>query len=354
MLINLEKTPFPYFGGKADAAKYVWEALGDVSHYAEPFAGSLAVLLRRPHPANRCYYSETVNDADGLLVNAWRSIQLSPDATAEAGSNPICEADLMARHLAILKWKKDKDLEKLMADPRYHDPEIGGWWIWGISCWIGGGWCDGSGAWVEREGRIAKKTGEDDGVSRRRPHLSDNGKGINRPQAKEPGVSIEEQFHPVTMPEVRRWMAFLSARLRHVRILNGDWKRLATAGALKMLEVRMNKDKKAGIFLDPPYSHKVRDGKLYTVESADVAEEVLEWCKKNGDDEDYRIVLAGYDSEHNELENMGWTSKEWYKHGFLKGGYANRNKEGTQQARERLWLSPHCLRKETKKQGMLF
>lgn len=39
--------PFPWFGGKARAAGRVWAALGDVGHYVEPFAGSLAVLLGR-------------------------------------------------------------------------------------------------------------------------------------------------------------------------------------------------------------------------------------------------------------------------------------------------------------------
>ena len=52
-LSDLRKTPFPWFGGKADAAPAVWEALGDVDHYCEPFAGSLAVLLRRPRSEER-------------------------------------------------------------------------------------------------------------------------------------------------------------------------------------------------------------------------------------------------------------------------------------------------------------
>lgn len=87
------KAPMPWFGGKSNAAPLVWQLLGDVDHYCEPFAGSLAVLLNRPHPCNRAYYSETVNDVDGLLVNAWRSIQSSPDATADAASWPVMEAD---------------------------------------------------------------------------------------------------------------------------------------------------------------------------------------------------------------------------------------------------------------------
>lgn len=67
--IDYRKAPFPWFGGKRQAAPVVWALLGDVAHYVEPFCGSLAVLLERPHPCNRTYYSETVNDADGLLVN---------------------------------------------------------------------------------------------------------------------------------------------------------------------------------------------------------------------------------------------------------------------------------------------
>jgi len=53
------KAPFPWFGGKSKAAPLVWKLLGDPVHYVEPFFGSGAVLLQRPHPCNRPYYSET-------------------------------------------------------------------------------------------------------------------------------------------------------------------------------------------------------------------------------------------------------------------------------------------------------
>ena len=68
--------PFPYFGGKRRAAEIVWRALGDPGGYVEPFAGSAAVLLARPPMSGRRV--ETINDADGWLVNAWRAIQLAP------------------------------------------------------------------------------------------------------------------------------------------------------------------------------------------------------------------------------------------------------------------------------------
>jgi len=54
------RAPFPWFGGKSRAAARVWAALGDVPNYVEPFAGSLAVLLARPHEPR----VETVNDLD--------------------------------------------------------------------------------------------------------------------------------------------------------------------------------------------------------------------------------------------------------------------------------------------------
>lgn len=31
--------PFPWFGGKSRAADVVWQALGNVDNYVEPFAG---------------------------------------------------------------------------------------------------------------------------------------------------------------------------------------------------------------------------------------------------------------------------------------------------------------------------
>lgn len=43
------KAPFPYFGGKSKVAHLVWERLGDVHTFIEPFFGSGAVLLSGGH-----------------------------------------------------------------------------------------------------------------------------------------------------------------------------------------------------------------------------------------------------------------------------------------------------------------
>lgn len=382
MISDLRKTPFPWFGGKRDAAPAIWQALGDVPHYVEPFGGGLAALLHRPHPVNRTYYSETVNDVDGLLVNAWRSIQMHPDATAEAASWPVSEADLHARHLAIVRWRADRELERLMGDPAYCDPVIGGWWLWGQSCWIGGGWASGRGPWVVgNDGRITKRERDEPGVSRvaierrlphlnhdgqgvnrpqlrepgvgrKRPHLSNNGQGVNRPQLREPGVG---EYHPMTMPELRRWFAFLSARLRHVRILNGDWTRAVTGGASLTLSVRQGAVP-AGIFLDPPYADTAdRADGLYSSDDLQVAHAVRDWALEHGGDPRRRIVVAGYAGEHGgEFEAAGWRAVEWFRSGFLKGGMAQLGGDGHQQDRERLWCSPHCIAPEQQRQGELF
>ncbi len=351
-MVNYNKCPFPWFGGKQHAAPRIWEALGDCAHFVEPFMGSLAVLLRRPHKVNRPYYSETVNDIDGLLVNAWRAIQLRPDETAEHASWPVAEADLHARHLWLMRWKADRELEHLMGDPGWCDTQAAGYWLWGQSSWIGSGWCFGDGPWiVDAEGRMVKrdKTPREPGVSRKIPHISTNGKGVNHAGTREPGVSrkrlredavgADPDWHPMTMPELKNWFRFLSARLRHVRILNGDWTRAVTAGASKTINVRMG-DSPSGIFLDPPYSDaSSRNNTLYAHESTTVAHDVRDWCIQHGKDPQLRIVLAGFEGEHEALSAHGWTSVQWFKSGYLRGGMGG--KLG-QQARERLWLSPHC------------
>lgn len=130
------KTPFPYFGGKAKVAALVWQRLGDVDNFVEPFAGSLAVLFRRPVVRG----VETVNDLDGLLTNFWRSIQLNPEETAVHADWPVSELDLHARHRWLRKVRP-AITEALRADPEWHDTKAAGWWCWGLCCWIGGGWC---------------------------------------------------------------------------------------------------------------------------------------------------------------------------------------------------------------------
>lgn len=84
----------PGFGGKSRVAPAVWERFGCVRNYVEPFAGSLATLLARPHDPG----VETVNDIDCYIVNFWRALQHAPEEVAHWADSPVNEADLHARH----------------------------------------------------------------------------------------------------------------------------------------------------------------------------------------------------------------------------------------------------------------
>jgi hypothetical protein len=369
-----KKAPFPWFGGKSKAAELIWSLLGDVDHYAEPFAGSLAVLLNRPHPCNRAYFSETVNDLDGFICNVFRAFAAAPDATAEAASWPVSEADKTARQIALLRWRDEIALERLAGDPNWCDPVMAGWWLWAVAVQIGA--FTGDGPWTAdpATGRIVKQarrpaqvagvsrdlphlssdgrgvnnqTLREPGVVRNLPHLTGNGRGVNTAAMREPGVADEaERYHPTTMPKLRAWFALLSARLRHVRVLNGDWSRLCTTGALHTISVRQGGH--VGVFLDPPYADEVRAKGLYVHDSGSVTAEVRQWCIDNGDNPSRRIVLAGFDEEHGELERHGWTVHEWFANDtFLAGGM------GSQQHRERMWASPHCLTAERSKPAQM-
>jgi hypothetical protein len=130
-----------------------------------------------------------------------------------------------------------------------------------------------------------------------------------------------------------------------VRIVNGDWTRVCTEGARLTLPVRQG-DGHCGVFLDPPYNQQERDPSLYRQDGTLTAA-VQAWCLEAGQHPRTRIVLAGYDTEYTALEAAGWTVHEWYQEGFLRGGYGKI--DGTsQQHRERLWASPHCVLQEAR------
>lgn len=152
------KAPFVWFGGKRRVAHHVWAALGDCDNYVEPFAGSLAVLLERPHDLHDgTRRAETVNDADGMIANFWRALAHDPEAVAYHCDYPVNETDLLARHLWLVNTGRSRLLEGMEADPEFYDAQVAGWWVWGINAWIGSGWCSGEGPW----------THADDGTGRR-------------------------------------------------------------------------------------------------------------------------------------------------------------------------------------------
>lgn len=291
--------PFPYFGSKRRIAHEIWRGLGDVDHYVEPFAGSLATLLARPHPPRT--RAETINDACGFVANFWRAVSAAPAAVAAACDWPVSELDLHARQAWLIDKAKGID-DRLRNDPEYFDVKIAGWWAWGLSIWIGGGWCAD--------------------FQRRRPQLGlPAGQGVVRLRAHD---ALDEQ------------LARLCDRLRNVRVLCGDWSR-AVSPSVCFQSPNQRTGTTVGILLDPPYSHSVRDPNLYRCE-ADISLAVREWAIEHGSDPRVRIALCGLSTEHHMPDT--WRCLAWSASGAanFKGAPNNKSRHD-----ERVWFSPHCL-----------
>ena len=312
--------PFPWFGGKKRVADTVWRALGNPDNFVEPFAGSLAVLLARPHAPR----TETVNDSDGLLINFWRAVKHDPEAVAAAADWPVSELDLSARHLRLVSRRADLT-ERMAADPSHFDVQLAGWWVWGACAWIGSGWCSGEGPWTEQ-----------DGLLRKLPHLGDRGRGIKRqmPHIGNRGQGINRQMPHLDRGQgITEWFGDLSERLRDVRITCGDWARVCEDS----VTVRHGE---TAVFLDPPYFDGAVD---YAEADRGVAVRVREWAQENGGR--MRIALCGYDGDH---DMPGWQCHKWKAH----GGYSSADGENQNATRERVWLSPRCAPADA--QGDLF
>jgi hypothetical protein len=438
---DVVKAPFPWFGGKSRAAAMIWRRLGPVRNYIEPFAGSLAVMLRSPYPPARY---ETVNDLDNYVANLWRALQYDPEAVAFHADWPVNEACLTARHRWLMvKARKDKFRKRMLADPFYYDAMIAGWWVWGQSCWIGAGWCDQKSEWhgyatgdnrgrgmqgEPKQPRVNRPNGCHAGLGIRpglteqkcitatpefmatsnrgvvkqqlprgaqlpelctagnpevkRPHLmGDKGTvGVKLPHigttqgTQGPGNPERADAVKVGRPHLQRpyqvsappnkrphlkrgckgtaafwcqnealldWMLVLQARLRYVRVCCGDWKRVTGRAVLEAASP-------CAVMLDPPYSTEAgRDMGIYSHGCGNVAHEVFDWCVANGANPDLRIALCGYAGEgHEALEGMGWTVEAWKAsggYGRLHGDAPGKSLENRH--KERIWFSPHCLRK---------
>ena len=325
--------PFPWFGGKRRIAKEVWSRFGDVAVYAEPFAGALGVLLRRPEAHWLAGRIETINDIDGFVCNAWRAILHDPEQTARTADWPANENDLHARHAWLIE-RRESLSARLEGDPDFHDPKIAGWWLWGLSQWIGGEFCSGRGPWwsieVEPGNRQLVRVGGDQEAGmgvRRRIHLSGGGQGVSRRRLHLNG----DRGVKAGLVSLVPWFCALSERLRLVRITCGDWSRILTSSALAPSVGGVR-----GILLDPPYGVEDR-AQCYSHDSTDPAALVAEWCR--GAPPDYRIALCGYSGEHEELEQRGWRVLSWTGGGMQRDKRSPGNRE-----RERVWFSPACLR----------
>ena len=237
--------PFPYFGGKGLWAKEIWERFGRADVYAEPFAGSLAVLLVNPCP--EALRREVVCDTDGMVCNFWRAVRTDPERTASYADNPTVHQDLTARHRWLVKWRKES-APQLVEDPDWYDAQAAGWWAWGLSSWIGSGFCGGN---------------PGDQI----PEIKDvpSGRGVSRQRVTKP--------YSTTL----RWFNALSDRLRNTIIVNRSWK-LVQGPTILMRKARPKFTR--CVLLDPPYEG---EGWVYRRSEGSVARDSYDWAIEHGE-----------------------------------------------------------------------
>ncbi len=363
------KAPFPWFGGKSRAADLIWPRLGDVPNYVEPFAGSLAVLLARPHaPSN-----EIVNDLDCYVANAWRAVKFASEDVAAYCDWPVNEADLHSRHQWIQNRVEFR--ERMKVDPEHYDARIAAFWIWGLSCWIGDAFCRpkcGSTPHLSGAKGVARKVPHLTGgqvVARKVPCLANAAKGVHwvlhgRTARLGGLVSGEDMAQAMgslgdengagrgaasaLTPWERRgaesavsssknqrislvdWFGQLEDRLRFTKVCCGDWARVLTKASTYGQGL-------TGVLLDPPYDAGDSHDDVYGELSRGVSGKVREWAIANGENELLRIALCGYEGEHD--MPPGWTVVAWK----ASGGYGNHREDNENAARERIWFSPNCL-----------
>ena len=387
-LVKGQRAPFPYFGNKRIAAPIMWAALGNPGNLVIPFAGSLAELWARPEVGK----VETINDGSGLVANVWRAIQRDPDAVAVHADHPVIELDLHAWHRELVAAAEDLRA-KLQNDPRFYDVELAGRWIWGASAWLGSGWCDGTlplrrpeisgGSGRARNGHgVHGNSVGDRALHQTRPHLGGGhgsastgtsvhktklprligsnggahlGNGVNSSLpasvdlAQELGAVLDRQGEGRRLDGLVVWMRQLADRLRLVRITCGDFSRVLTPAVTISHGL-------TGVILDPPYGLKVRTKRIYDDEDAasmeheeTVAQRAAAWAREVGEDPLYRIVLCGYEGEHEMPSSwwcVPWTARGGY--GLQAHGKGRENRE-----KERIWFSPGCIREVAGTQFLL-
>lgn len=333
------KKLFTYFGNKQRIAKQVWELFGETDAYVEPFCGCAAVLLHSPYS----HRYEAINDFDCYIVNAHRAVKYFPEQVKEHLYNPRFEADLHARHDYLVSHKMRFAADMMRGDPKFCDPELAAWWIWGINLWIGGNWCSEEHCVkgircktvAGSQGVLTKLY--DDGVEKLRAK-----NGNSKPIASNQGV-LTMSRKPVARNKgvlnkgnrveiIDSMVSDVFERLVDVNILYGDFARVLTPSYTTAFGT-------CAVFLDPPY-----DGNgVYCekVQTNTTWERARDWFVDNMHNKDLRIILCGEEKQWSDYPKSIRVHK-WDR----SSGYAIDKSKRT----EMIWISDGCIKcKEDKK-----
>lgn len=270
--------PFPYFGKKTNVAPQVWGLLGDVQRYIEPFCGACAVLLNRPHDYTRRY--ETINDKDAHLTNLLRAIKYAPEELGGTVNRmPVSRIELIAANNDVRR-NEETLRDKLIERGDFYSLNDAATY-YTILC---------------------------DSIHAGKP-------GLRR---------TDETHHRLAYRNtLDKIFTQLSHRFQHVCIHSSSWETLLTPAQLRS---------PTGVYLDPPYDKTERVYRQRNRVSADVEA----WCLEQTGGP-HRIVLSGYDSEHDTLLDHGWRKVETLKATSAGGALSNNTNT------EQLWYTPNCI-----------
>lgn len=372
---------FTYFGNKERIAKIVWQLFGtDNRSYVEPFCGCASILLKSPVK----HTFECINDIDCYVANAHRATKYNPRQVIKHLYYTRCEIDLWSRHDYLINHKKDFTLQMLREDPKFCNPELAAWWIWGINLWLGGNWC--------ADGSLIRSNGYKVGTGTQKPVRANQGvlstlsrKPVNanvgilstmskKPVSSNKGVLSTKSIKPISgnqgvlstwsqkpisgnkgvlstmsqkpvssnqgvlstksesishIKKLRDRILDVYERLIDTTILCGDWKRCVTHSYTTSFG-------KCAIFLDPPYPSTNDSAAVYDNNSLDgtVFNECKEYFLKNYHNPNMRIILCGNSGDWEDCPED--VHKIYWKRG---AGYA-KDKSNREEV---LWCSDACL-----------
>ena len=340
--------PFPVVRRETALGGSHPDSLWHVDVYAEPFAGSLAVLL-----ASAPHKRDVVCDTDGGICNFWRALAADPDAVAHWADWPTIHDDLTARHRYLVRWVIEH-ADELRNDPEYYDAKVAGWWVWGISIWIGGGWCQPNYRKQSRPGpnpEVCSDHGRSSAEltpARRVPDRWTDvsaqrvwARGTRRisdsadRRGAIPKIDSDHRSRPDKGARLRPWLHELAARLKGVIVLNRSWESAVTPSVLAQTDSGSHPP--VGILLDPPYTTEGRDAAVYgspmlTARVMRWPRQAWTWAQAHGDR--YRIAYCCHEGDV-AVPDV-WTSETQSFSGI-------RTATRREDRRDQILFSPACL-----------
>ena len=245
---------------------------------------------------------ETLNDADGWLVNAWRAIRNDPAQVAPARMGPVTKLTTTPVWRGCMSGARTGWCRGWRATRRTmtRRPPPGG-----CTCWRAASATPfGGGPWRVIDGRLtdARTLGDaGQGVNRELPTSVTPGGGVNRelPTSVTPGRGVNRELPHLgnagegiaALPQPPRRTA--PPRPNHLRIVgNESCNHPSTAPGPEATVAAPS----SSTCPTPP-------GDLYAAGDTDgsISAQVRAWCAEAPDT--LRIVLCGYDDEHDTLTN---------------------------------------------------